>query len=172
MNRVNPVTCVFCGLKEKVKEIKQHGSGVYVAMGKSGKWVGQRCQPCRMRVQRELRRKRKNNYTVKYEKTKKGFLVRVYRNMKSRVSGIQKKKQHLYAGKPLLDKEQFYSWSIANRDFNNLFKAWEVGGYARKNTPSINRINSSFGYSLDNMEWITFSENCALAGVYKPSEHR
>jgi hypothetical protein len=32
----------------------------------------------------------------KYEKTPKGYLMRTYRNMKSRVLGIQHKKAHIY----------------------------------------------------------------------------
>jgi hypothetical protein len=44
----------------------------------------------------------------KYEKTKKGFLMRKYRNMQSRVTGIQKKKAHLYKDLYLLPREQYY----------------------------------------------------------------
>ena len=42
-------------------------------------------------------RRRLTNCAVdkKYEKTKKGFLMRLYRNMQSRVQGVQKKKHHL-----------------------------------------------------------------------------
>lgn len=95
----------------------------------------------------------------RYEKTKKGFLMRAYHNMQSRISGVQKKKHHLYKGKTLLPRQDFYKWSLDSNSFHNLFAAWEVSGYSRKLTPSTNRIDNARGYELDNMEWITQSEN-------------
>ncbi len=109
------------------------------------------CKPCRNAY---LRR-----YNVHYTKTKFGFLMRAYRNMKSRVEGVQWRKSHLYSGKPLLPKEQFYEWAITHPSFHELFAAWEVSGYARQYTPSVDRVDSSRGYELDNMEWVTHSEN-------------
>jgi hypothetical protein len=104
--------------------------------------------------------KRTNNASCKkYEKTKHGFLMRCYRNMQSRVTGVQKKKFHLYAGKPLLDRESFYEWAHADETFHKLFDAWEEEGYERRMSPSINRINADGGYTLDNIEWLTHSEN-------------
>ena len=111
---------------------------------------------------REYRKKIKNIDSKKYEKTENGFLMRAYRNMKSRVSGIQKLKAHLYSGKSILEKELFYKWSKTNKTFIKLFKDWQSKNYDRKLTPSVNRINSEKGYDLDNMEWITHSENSRL----------
>ena len=109
--------------------------------------------------QRERRKANGNAYTKKYEKTRKGFLMRTYRNMKSRVVGIQKKKAHLYSGKTLLSKEVFYYWALQDQDFNNLFDKWTEQGYPRPSTPSIDRKDSETGYSLNNIQWITHSEN-------------
>ena len=96
----------------------------------------------------------------KYEKTRKGFLMRAYRNMQSRILGIQFKKHHLYAGKELMDREEFYSWSLKNDDFNRLFDEWTTSSYTRTICPSIDRIDSDFGYFIGNVRWVTFSENC------------
>lgn len=100
-----------------------------------------------------------NSSTSKYEKTKKGFLMRLYRNMKSRIEGVQKAKFHLYAGCSLLPKETFYEWSLASEVFHQLFEEWEQSGYERKLAPSVDRVDSFRGYELDNMEWVTMSEN-------------
>lgn len=117
--------------------------------------------------QRRYRSLNNNASTKKYEKSKPGFLMRTYRNMKSRVTGIQYKKIHLYGNLPLLDKDSFYSWSISNSDFNTLFDNWVCSGYDRKLTPSIDRIDSNSGYILDNMRWITHSENSRLGSLSK-----
>lgn len=110
--------------------------------------------------QKNYRKKTCNRDTKLYEKTKKGFLVRVYRNMLSRVRGVVHLKNHLYLGKSILEKETFYNWSLQNSSFHTLFEDWEKHDFMLKKTPSINRINSDIGYELDNLEWISFSENC------------
>ena len=110
--------------------------------------------------QREQRALNGNYHTKKYEKTEKGFLVRTYRNMLSRVSGVTKNKNHLYLGLEILDKKTFYEWSLNNVNFRELFTYWIMVDYERRYTPSIDRIDSKEGYTIDNIQWITFSENC------------
>ena len=100
-----------------------------------------------------------NKSTHIYEKTRQGFLMRLYRNMKSRVNGVNKNKAHLYKDKPLLDKETFYEWAKCSPMFMVLFRQYEEKGFNRKDAPSVDRKNSSKGYSLDNMEWVTMSVN-------------
>jgi len=115
--------------------------------------------------QRAWRKANGNISTKRYEKTPKGFLMRTYRNMESRVRGIQKKKFHLYVGKELLSREDFYAWSLNQFRFWDLFNEWVENGYDRKLTPSIDRIDSSRGYTLDNMRWLTHSENSRLGAI-------
>ena len=95
----------------------------------------------------------------KYEKTPKGYLMRSYRNMQSRVEGIQK--DGSWRGKELLPREQFYSWALTHPEFKRLFREYEESGYDRKLAPSPDRIDSSRGYTLDNIRWLTHSENSA-----------
>lgn len=116
----------------------------------------------RLKYQREYRRKNKNRCTKRYEKTKKGFLMRKYRNMQSRVLGIQYKKAHLYKGLSLLPRDNFYDWALASPEFNSLFQNWENSDYDRRLCPTVDRIDSSQGYVLDNMRWLTHSENSRL----------
>ncbi len=99
------------------------------------KWV-RSCKEC-------VRSKRREKYypdgirekAKAYEKTKKGFLMRLYRNMQSRVTGVQKAKWHLYKGKELLPRQEFYDWAENNRDFHSLFTQWEQSDYDRRLTP-------------------------------------
>jgi hypothetical protein len=109
--------------------------------------------------QRERRELSNNANTKRYEKTKKGKLMRMYRNMLSRIDGVQKKKAHLYAGKQILTRDEFYEWALSSRRFHELFNAWEKSNYDRRLSPSVDRVNSSLGYTVENMEWVTHSEN-------------
>jgi len=117
--------------------------------------------------QREYRKNNKNSCSLKYEKTINGFLVRLYRNMVSRVNGIQKAKYHLYKGKYLLPRQDFYDWAKSSPDFYKLFNDWVASGYSRKLTPSVDRVNSLEGYYLSNMEWVTHSENSRRSSIIK-----
>lgn len=111
------------------------------------------------RKQREYRSKNSNASTKKYEKTVKGFLMRLYRNMNSRINGVQKAKHHLYVGKELIDRDSFYWWALGSQKFYELFGAYKEANFERKLAPSVDRIDSTKGYTLDNMEWVTMSEN-------------
>ena len=113
----------------------------------------------RNEYQRKNRKENGNAHTLKYERTKKGKIMRIYRNMLSRVTGVQKQKYHLYRGKEILPKSAFYNWAISSPDFAVLFDAWVESGYERKLSPSVDRVDSSQGYRIDNMEWVTHSEN-------------
>ena len=102
-----------------------------------------------------------------YEKTVSGYLVRTYRNMLSRVSGVQKAKAHLYQGKEILSKEEFYKWSLADTMYNELYHLWVVSGYNRKLSPSIDRVDTTKGYTRGNIRWLTHSENSRLGNISK-----
>lgn len=91
--------------------------------------------------------------------------MRIYRNMKSRVEGIQKQKAHLYVGKYLLPKEDFYVWAMSGHEFHRLFREWVESGYDRKLAPTVDRIDSERGYEWDNMQWVTHSENSRRGAV-------
>lgn len=127
--------------------------------------VGRVCQPCKNARQRVRRAIVGNVDTHKYEKTKSGFLMRAYRNMQSRVTGVQWQKYHLYAGKTLLEREEFYQWSLAEQDFHRLFEAWTIAEYDQRLTPSVDRIKSELGYEIGNIRWITHSENSRLGSI-------
>lgn len=117
--------------------------------------------------QREYRKKTANSVTKKYERTKKGKLMRCYRNMQSRITGVQWRKSHLYEGKELLPRDDFYDWAIASPDFHKLYSEWEASGFDRKLAPSVDRIDSDVGYVIGNMEWVTHSENSRRGAISK-----
>lgn len=113
----------------------------------------------RNEYQRNRRKLNQNAYTKKYEKTEKGFLMRMYRNMQSRVTGVQRQKAHLYLGKELLSREEFYEWASCSPMFMVLFHQYKENGFCRKLAPTVDRVDSSIGYVLGNMQWVTQSVN-------------
>lgn len=121
----------------------------------------------RLAKQRIKRLENGNAYTLKYERTKHGKLMRIYRNMKSRIEGVQKAKFHLYRGKYLMPKDEFYVWAICSPDFHRLYAEWVESGYERRLSPSVDRKDSSVGYRDWNMEWVTHSENSRRGSVSK-----
>ena len=96
----------------------------------------------------------------------------LYGGMRRRVEGRQSKNPERWAGKPILPRETFYEWSKNHPDFLRLFKRWKMSSHDTKLTPSINRMDSDKGYTLDNIEWITHSQNSSLAGTVKSFNKR
>ena len=113
--------------------------------------------------QRQKRKDTCNAVTKKYERTKKGKLMRTYRNMQSRVTGIIKNKRHLYDGKGIVARDEFYDWSLSQSEFHRLYDDWVKSGYKNTLSPSIDRIDTNLGYVSGNMRWLTHSENSALS---------
>lgn len=99
-------------------------------------------------------------------------LRRIYRNMKSRVDGKSGHNRGNWAGKAILPKDVFVSWARNHPIFLSLYKRWVMSGFDRKLAPSVNRMRSAKGYTLDNMEWMTNSQNSGLAGSVRKLKQR
>lgn len=93
----------------------------------------------------------------RYWKTINGKLMMTYNNMNRRVRGYAK--PHLYNGLELCAREDFYNWSLSNESFVLLYKEWVDSDYIKSLSPSIDRVDSSLGYTFENMQWITLAEN-------------
>ena len=119
----------------------------------------------RQRLQRQASG---NAYTKRYEKTVNGFLMRAHRNMRSRAFGIQAKKANLYSHiVDVVDRPNFYAWAKSDPSFSELWSQWVASGHDRKLTPSVDRIDSNGDYVLENMQWVTHSENSRRGGASK-----
>lgn len=146
--------CTVCNETKELDQFKKHSET------KDG--LHSYCKKCGAAKQRAYRHRVGNIHSRAYEKTEKGYLMRSYRNMKSRVLGIVKKKAHLYVGKEIVSKDQFYQWALNNDTFKALFEAYKQSGYNIKYAPSVDRVDSTIGYRLDNMRWLTHSQNSLL----------
>lgn len=79
----------------------------------------------------------------------------------------KKNKKHLYDGMEILKKEVFYRWALENPEFNKLYDEYKKSGFKMKLAPSIDREDSSVGYVISNMRFLTHSENSRLGGKNK-----
>jgi len=96
------------------------------------------------------------------------FLNNLYSAMKNRVTtGANTNRPDLYIGKPIMPKDIFLTWAKNHPDFLQMYKRWVMCEFDRKMTPTVNRINSQKGYTLDNVEWVTNSQNCGLSASVK-----
>lgn len=123
------------------------------------------CKACKNKEQRERRKAQGDAATKKYEKTKKGYLMRAYRNMQSRVTGVQSAKAHLYEGKEILPRDEFYAWALGDETFNLLFAEYQELEYDIRFAPSIDRIDSRIGYTLSNIRWLPHWKNSQLGAI-------
>lgn len=161
--------CKKCNTQRTVTGgVKKGTNGAYVWYESTGFLAFSKCRECINRERREEwgpMSKRKKGIN-RYELTPKGYIMRIYRNMKSRISGVQKEKYHLYKNKELLSKDDFYRWSLSSESpFHALFKKYIESNRDRRLAPSVDRINSEAGYNLDNMEWVTHSENSRRGSI-------
>lgn len=151
--------CNNCGQIKDISQYKKHTS--------TKDRLSNFCRECTNLKQIEYRKNVNDKCTKEYEKTYKGYLVRMYRNMKSRVMGVQKEKCHLYKGKEILPKDIFYEWALNNPNYKVLFDNYKDNGYNQKLAPSVDRINSSLGYTLGNIEFVTHSENSRRSSIVR-----
>lgn len=153
------ITCSKCALIFEVTPLCKGSNGSYVWEFEGKRGMANTCRDCRKKYSNKYRQNTHNKTTHKYEKTKPGFIMRLYRNMLSRITGVQKQKAHLYLGKELLSKDEFYGWAMNHATFDKLFEEYKQANYDRRFAPTVDRINSDLGYTLSNMEWVTHSEN-------------
>lgn len=86
-----------------------------------------------------------------------------YNHMLDRQRGIASHQSNGALGKDICTKAEFMAWC---KDFDNLnvflalYFDWARNGFNRWDSPSIDRINPDKGYTLDNIQWLSFAENC------------
>lgn len=98
-------------------------------------------------------------------RTRDGVIRRKYELMRARTTGIQwrgkdKDKHANYIGMKLLSREEYYNWVEETKDqFEKIYVKWKDSGYQYNLVPTIDRIDPKKGYTIDNMQWLSFSDN-------------
>lgn len=87
-------------------------------------------------------------------------ITNTYSRIKARCEGRgTPRSRHIYYGLSFCSQSEFVAWAESDTQFHKLFDAWAVSGFSPKLGPSIDRIENSEGYTLQNMRWITLSAN-------------
>jgi len=107
-----------------------------------------------------------------WNRTTKGYLSNIYSGMRSRVRNPKSDKHYLYKGLKLLTREEFCRWANNCPSFSRLHREWTESGFERRLSPSVDRIDSTRGYVLGNIQWITQSENSSLGALSDKRDYR
>ena len=87
-----------------------------------------------------------------YNRKKIGILSATYNHQKSH-------SKYREYNPPAYTKQELKDWLFSQKLFHKLFDNWVKSGYENKLKPSIDRKNDYKGYSLDNIQLMTWGEN-------------
>jgi hypothetical protein len=104
-------------------------------------------------------------WRARRRKEPKNFLMQVYSRMLSRVRGQHRVNAHYYKNLPIMSREDFFCWSESDEQFKKLYRSWQISGFDNQYLPTVDRLNSDKGYTLDNVEWVTYPENVRRASL-------
>lgn len=68
---------------------------------------------------------------------------------------------------PAYTLPELEAWMIAQANFGTLYQAWVSAGYPKDLAPSIDRINDSLPYQLDNLQLMSWADNRAKGAKSK-----
>lgn len=87
---------------------------------------------------------------------------RRYYHMKARVEGRSTNKSGAQ-GADLMSHEDFLQWCMDWEQLSQflvLYMEWAECGFKLAYAPSVDRISSKGGYTADNIQWMSYWENC------------
>lgn len=121
------------------------------------------CKECsKKRVRKNWDNKR--GYYEKYDKKRirenfNYIFLHRYSGLKARVEGRAIRKYKV-EGMDICTKEEFIGWCKENlSEFKILHSKWKESKYNTKLIPSIDRKNNNVGYLINNLQWISKSDN-------------
>ncbi len=87
-----------------------------------------------------------------YRRTKGGLVTRIYGGQKS----SSKRRGHI---PPSYTHEELKKWMFSKPVFHELYNNWALSGYLRRLSPSVDRIDDKEGYSMLNIQLMSWEDN-------------
>lgn len=87
-----------------------------------------------------------------YRKTKKGLVTEIYASQRQ---SSNKRNDPM----PTYIKQELTDWLYSQTKFHELYDNWKASGFERWSTPSCDRKDDYKGYSLNNLQLMTWREN-------------
>ena len=89
---------------------------------------------------------------IKYRQSKKGVVYTIYNSQK--LSSIRRGHKP-----PTYSLQDLREWAYSQKIFHELYEKWVLSDYDRWTKPSFDRIDDNLGYSLSNIQIMTWKEN-------------
>jgi hypothetical protein len=102
-------------------------------------------------------------FYYKNKQDPKGYLRRLHYSLKQRCLGHIKHAQQ-YKGLFYPPIEEFLEFGLQDNNFLRMHQEYINSGWDRKLGPTVDRIDPSKGYTLDNIQFLSLSENCKKGG--------
>ncbi len=125
----------ICTRCKKKKKLKEYGKNKRASDG-----LHYQCKICRYEV------------TTEYKKTKKGLITVIYNNQCSH----SKTRGH---NPPTYSKKELQEWLYCQEQFHILYDNWKILDYQKDYVPSIDRLKDDIGYTMSNIQLLSWSEN-------------
>lgn len=95
-----------------------------------------------------------------WQLTKEQYISRKYNYMRDRVTDPKRSEggRHYY-NLPICSRQEFFQFANSNPKFSRLFKTYKRSRGNRAKAPSVDRIDIYKGYTLNNIQFLTLSDN-------------
>lgn len=89
---------------------------------------------------------------MEYKYTKQGLISKLYGAQRY----SSKKRGHPL---PTYTNKELREWAFSKSNFHILYNQWKNSNFEKMLRPSLDRKNNDLGYSLDNIQFMTWAEN-------------
>lgn len=97
-----------------------------------------------------------------HSRTPKGLVTSIYKSQKQ--SSV--KRGHAM---PTYSKQELSQWVLTHELFEMLYKDWCASGYDKYKKPSVDRLDDYCGYTLENIQLVTWFDNNTKGHVDRKS---